>query len=423
MANILVCADGFFRAISPLALEPLIEGFVESLVKNGNNVLLYIKKDFPEDKSLSTKLLEFKATKEVKTFNPEIIFTFNNCIRKSFLQVTNCPVYIIASDTPVYWNRGSLIEKFNSRYHLLYFNDDFCEDVKNLYKIGFEKQQRIPYVTAINANPKLPKKYDISFIGNFYNVSQFLFENIIYELHVRKDEKTYNEFCELVDDIIISKKKTSNIQSKWQQIKDKIGKNRSLDLLIKEVFLMKTSDIRQSYLSKISDMDLHIFTWIQNLRISSNNFNLAKSTHILPIYDIKGNEKIYNSSVISLTLPHAQVDTGFSWRVCDILASNSMLLSNPSKDLDKIFNGIIPVYKDPSSLRDLCKYYIKNSKERTEIVSECQRIIDKNCRYDNFLDILYDFTKINFKNCQNIGKLINFKSVETKQNKYFAINK
>ena len=65
----------------------------------------------------------------------------------------------------------------------------------------------------------------------------------------------------------------------------------------------------------------------------------------------------YNRSKISLNLPHAHAREGFSWRVCDILASNVVLLSNRQPDLLQLCKGKVdlPTYESKAEARDIAK--------------------------------------------------------------------
>lgn len=110
MSRVLVCADGYFRAISPFALEPYVEGFIDSLVKGGNDVFTYIESDFKSNPGLQRFLQKKTAFAQVKRFDPEIIFAFNNALDPSFLSHLDCPVYLIsllATDSGLPMNQGT----------------------------------------------------------------------------------------------------------------------------------------------------------------------------------------------------------------------------------------------------------------------------------------------------------------------------
>jgi len=75
-----------------------------------------------------------------------------------------------------------------------------------------------------------------------------------------------------------------------------------------------------------------------------------------PVTSIKLTEKLLNSSKIGINLYHAQAVTGFSWRVADIMASNSCLISPNKQDLQKLNPYMkIPTFETPEEAREICK--------------------------------------------------------------------
>lgn len=423
MAKILVCADGFFRSFSPIGLEPLIEGFIQSLVANGHTVMPYIHHDLASLNGVVKRFVEPSFVAQVKEFTPDLIFAFNNRLHPKFLTVTDCPVYIVASDTPVYWSDHDLIRTYNDRYRVLYFNDDLCDEVKERFSIGYDRQFLIPYATSVKADPSVAPRHDISFIGNFYNGSMFLYDKVIARLAKQADYDTYRQLCHLIEQVRDNPVITQEMRQQWNMVAKAAKCNVSCDAFVREIMAASTSEMRQNLMASVSDMDLHIFSWAKNLRIAANNPALAIKSHLDPVYSIADNERVYNASRISLTLPHAQVMTGFSWRVCDILASNALLLSNKTRDIDTLFAGLIPTYNDPMDLRDKCAYYLSHENERRDIVRQCQQIIDKNHRYENMLQIVAECTGMTMVNAGPVGRIENFAYVEKKQAQYIKTKK
>ena len=421
MVNILVCADGFFRTFSPISLEPYIESFINTLVRNGNNVMPYIKTDFNSRFSLKRKYFESKISKEIKEFNPDLIFAFNNAIDSFILKLVDCPINIIASDTPVYWKYNNTIKNNPSRYSVFYFNDDMSGTLTNEYKIPLSRQIKIPYSTDMHAFEVTNTPMNISFIGNFYNPSSILSTytiNSIKKLSKQNKIKLQQCICELIDELRVTRHKSNKILSLYKKIITLTNTDIGYDKFLAQTFIALTQENRQLLLKAICDFDLHIFTWDANLQCIENNYELFKCCHFESCANTKENELVYNSSKISLSLPHAQVDTGFSWRVCDILASNSLLLSNKSDDLTQFFGGIVPTYSTPEDLRDKCNYFIKHKKEREAIVKQCNKMINKNHRFENIFKIIGDYTNYSLLNTSKKGQLKNLSITEKKQMKY-----
>lgn len=113
-----------------------------------------------------------------------------------------------------------------------------------------------------------------------------------------------------------------------------------------------------------------------------------------------------------------KVSTGFSWRVCDILASNSMLLANSTDDLVKLFGGIVPTFDNAEELRDKSQYFLMHDKERKEIVKTCQQFIDKNHRYENVFKIVEEYSGIKLLNIGKAEPIYQFSRTNIKQQRY-----
>lgn len=416
MANILVCADGFFRGFSPLSLEPYIQGFIDILIENGHNVMPYIDKDITSGNHLRNSIYHFMGYCDVVAFKPDFIFAFNNVIDERFLHKYNCPIYIIASDTPLYWHNKDLILKYPGRFYVLYFNNDFENELIENFKIDKKHQLLIPYTTAI-VPESIEQDKDISFVGNFCCATSLGLQNkIIKNLpNVVRDNAAYiykQMFDEYKKTGIISQRLYNELQSLIH------NPGITVDDIATSFCSAITNKGRIDLLSGLLDLDLHIYTFMDNLTCIDFDYNLWKKCHFQFITTIQDNQRIYNTSKISLNLPHAQVHTGFSWRTCDIMASNAMLLSNPTDDLIRLFSGIVPTYTDAKDLHDKCEYFIKHESERCDIVKKCNEIINKNHRYENLMILLNQFMGLPLKTKSTPGHIVNIHRTQYKQNKY-----
>lgn len=112
------------------------------------------------------------------------------------------------------------------------------------------------------------------------------------------------------------------------------------------------------------------------------NIDLMIANHIdEPCTDIKDVCNIYNSSKISINLSTANANKGnkssFSWRVCDVMATNSCLVSNISSGLDRHFDKWvkIPQFSTKQEAYDLVQKLLENENFRKDIVAESQLAI------------------------------------------------
>ncbi len=419
MANILVCADGFFRGFSPVSLEPYIQGFIDILIENGHNVMPYIDKDITSGKPLRNNIYHFFAYCDVVNFKPDFIFAFNNVLDERFLKKYDCPIYIIASDTPLYWHNKDLITKYPGRFNVLYFNNDFANELIENFKIDEKHQLLIPYTTSVVSKSTKQDK-DISFVGNFCCAASLGLQNtIIKNLPNIVRDNVADIYKKMFDEY----KETGLIsQYLYNELQNYIHNPKiTIDNIATNFCNAITNKGRIDLLSGLLDLDLHIYTFMDNLTCIDFDYNLWKKCHFQFVTTISDNQYIYNTSKISLNLPHAQVHTGFSWRTCDIMASNAMLLSNPTNDLIRLFGDIVPTYVDTKDLHDKCEYFIKHENERRDIVKECNEIINKNHRYENLMQLLNQFMDLPLKTKSSFGHIVNIHRTQRKQNRYKQI--
>lgn len=414
MANILVCADGYFRLFSPFSLEPYIDGFIQMLLDAGHNVFSYVETDLKHKKAYKNYLNHFQAYLDVISFKPDIIFAFNNVLDERFLTKFQCPIYIIASDTPLFWHNKDCIKKHKDRFNALYFNADFANDLNTDFGISSKHQLLIPYTTAVTA-VDCPQDKDISFVGNFFNLmSPVLYQKFFNNLPPDKKEQTGNQLKQIFEEY----RTTQTIQQKTYENLLNISGQTDLtkEKLAQYFCIALTNNQRINLLKELTSLDLHIYSWVQNLCCLDFDYNLWNCCHSENICSIADNQRIFNESKISINLPHAQVQTGFSWRTCDIMASNALLLSNKTRDLETLFEKIIPTYEGEKDIRDKCSYFLKHDKERQDIVKSCHKIINQKHRYEHLMHLLSEFTGL--KPNPKPGKLTNTGISRRKQNKY-----
>ncbi|MCJ2042701.1 glycosyltransferase [Methylobacterium sp. J-059] len=96
--------------------------------------------------------------------------------------------------------------------------------------------------------------------------------------------------------------------------------------------------------------------------------------------------EIYNNSLISINLPQAQAGTGIQYRVLDVLASRSLLLTKAvaGTDLSYLFGNENPI-ETFSTLEELvskCRYYLEHEAERTARVAECNALVSRGYSFE-----------------------------------------
>ena len=112
------------------------------------------------------------------------------------------------------------------------------------------------------------------------------------------------------------------------------------------------------------------------------------------VHSIEDSQDFFNSSKISLNTKHIQAKSGFSWRVCDILASNACLVSEYAADLTELGFTDVPTFTTPYEAREQCKKLLENENLRKDIVAHSHELINKNHRFKHILPQIEDFTGV-----------------------------
>ena len=153
------------------------------------------------------------------------------------------------------------------------------------------------------------------------------------------------------------------------------------DLLIdksKDHTLEKSNALyRKNILSSIQDLGLKIFT----NKVPTFYKDLYHLCDIKKIhYSISHIEKIFNSSKISLNVSHLQAKNNtVSYRAIDIMASNSLLITEHSKYLEFFSKNLSKIFfNTPFDLRKKVKYFLKNPNARKDMINIQNEIVKKN---------------------------------------------
>lgn len=88
---------------------------------------------------------------------------------------------------------------------------------------------------------------------------------------------------------------------------------------------------------------------------------------------------IYDRSKISINIPQVHAGTGMQYRILDILASKSLLITQyvPGSDMERLFGPDSPIvtFTDIDDLHAKCAYYLKNEDERLARVKACNALV------------------------------------------------
>ena len=347
-------------------LPSYYDQFISSLSEN-HDVL--VVNNF--DKSQLANFINEEQCQKIVDFHPDLIITFNHVINDFIYQYTNCNVLVIEADLyPNGFHNIDLINKYSDKIIIATANNNLRNRIKKL--ITNLKEDRFIILknsTSLTPCKETDFKQNISFIGTLMGIDdnnkviKFLSENI--------NNKSNLEYIKTIID-----KAFYNIDLVHPLELKAIC--TFLDLFHYISFLN-----RIKILENVNDLGLKIYGKSYGLS------NLATlGSLIFSINEIEGvlnalqNQEIYNQSKISINLhfAHNSVDPNlscYSWRVCDIMATNSCLVSTFCPALDQDFGKWvkIPQFSNRHEAYDLCKKLLAEENLRKDIVGASQLAI------------------------------------------------
>ena len=368
------------------AIPCFYESFIQGLQNNGNELFVYISKRFGgEYGNPPVTLLE-----QIKNFNPDIIILFNNAfydISKYF----ECPIFVYEVDSPLFYSNKNALKSNIDRYKFIVIQEESKKVLIDEFKAPGKNILVAPFFSEIK-NENIPVKQNICFIGSKFmstetksRFSKFMISN------PTKDE------IESFKNLLLEYEKQpflsdEQLFQKFNITSEKIKKN-----FVTADIISNLSDYnRTKTLSCVSDLGLKIYG---TERWMSDNYNepfLILNYDKTPVYSIKHNQDVYNSSKIGININHLQATQAFSWRVCDIMASGACLVSEYKPDIEKRFKSVnLPLFNNPYEARELCIKLLKEENMRADIVAASNEIVEKNYRFNNLKTIIEDYFSIN----------------------------
>lgn len=379
--------NSFNKTLHP---DGFIQGFANALMRMGNEVLCI----------LTNQLSQLDINLETVAFGPQVIISFNNAGMSDYiLKNVNCPICLFFADGIAFCSNLDLLSKYREKYYFLHHSlDTLIQIKKNMKDIKEERNIIFGHATDVHKDQTAKQDIDISFVGSLGNWDK---SSVIYfqkisdkDFSGKLEQQNLNvikdNYIQKLEDFIQTGKMEKNDLPYWDEI---VKKN-----LYCSITLTGTCQKRFEILSKLTDLNLKVISYPKGMvDVLSYDLNLFKSYDFTLATSLEETERIYNRSKISLNLPHAQAHQGFSWRVCDILASNACLLSDYRLDLEKLMKPYIniPMYTSSSEARELAIKLLRDDVWREEIIQASQKMIEENGRFE--------------KKIKNISKFINIK--------------
>jgi spore maturation protein CgeB len=383
------------------SLVSYYDGLVHALSENHD---LLVVNNF--DKSQLANFINEEQCQKIVDFHPDLIITFNHVINDFIYQHTNCNVLIIEADLyPNGFHNIDLINKYSNKIFIATANNNLRNRIKKL--ITNLKEDRFIILknsTSLASCKETDFKQNISFIGTLMGIDdnnkviKFLSENI--------NNKSNLEYIKTIID-----KALYNIDLVHPL------ELKAIDCTFLDLFRYISFLNRIKILENVNDLGLKIYG---KSYVLSNLATLGSL--IFSINEIEGvlnalqNQEIYNQSKISINLhfAHNSIDPNlscYSWRVCDIMATNSCLVSTFCPALDQDFGKWvkIPQFSNRHEAYDLCKKLLAEENLRKDTVEASQLAIKEG--------------KFTFaERAKEIAEIFNLKPVQKEPHFDFLVN-
>lgn len=362
------------------------EGFVRALARNGNQVMLMVTNDFlrsPFSKGdLKNNINSKKLEEDIIKFNPDLVISANGSLYDRIANIVDCPIVIYGVDSPELFSNKEFIKKNTSRFDLLMASSDFIKTSSECFGYNAKSLNLMHFATDFISEDKV-QNTNISFIGTDFGFSTSRISELIKESP--KTREILRSFFLKIDRSYLN---NVEILSKT------FYEDKDINTIISfcDFLNILSSNVRIEVLSSISDLGLGLYGSSSWADLSNVSINLSLSYDSAEISSLKENQDIYNSSKISINISHVQAGSALPWRARDIMASNSVLLSDNRSDLKKEFGKYvdIPTYNNAYEARVLCDKLLKDDIWRKEIVQNSQIAIDAEHRFEHRFKFMQD---------------------------------
>lgn len=367
----------------------------DELIKNGNDVYLinwnnYIKTT-KEWGNTKIKKEYHHLILEIIKFSPDLVLNFCFCLPVNILEKLSCPIVIIDADNPQsFWNKEYF--KIFSKKNNCYFWGLESSSLNKLEKflgtrIDKSKYMYAPMATSMQREI-INYKRNICFLGSAW----------LRFAEIPSDEKYhFIEFCykNYLSDFMFDYEKLLEQYNTVHNIKNKKNKFSKSKNFIQFLYWHFAGQERLQSLSVLSDLGLEVYGNTWKRLAAPYNMEVAICGHDGLISEYEQIKELYNSSKISVNFSNPQAPTGVSWRVFDIMASNSCLLVEDKPDWREYFEQYLKketidavIYKDRYDMRNKAINLLNDEELRLRCVADLNNAIEKNGRWIHRFQIL-----------------------------------
>lgn len=385
MAKIFVALNNFCRIKEDYcAMPPFYESFLQGLKNAGNTVKCFQTKTVAGGNRFANDIPDYHK-EFLKEFNPDLCILFNNNFW-DISDLVDCPILVYDVDSPLEWqSKESLIENVG-RYHFVYNQIKGKEEILDYFRAEEQQCCYIPFFSEICPDPNVKPTNNVVFLGTNWSWRGYDFLNKF--VRTVPSESDIKKAIEVLNQYIQEPLKPSH--EIYYELQNCPHDRINLGNLFR--CATEISGLRRlHFLEAISDLGLEINGYYWKIDMMNYFPEVLACVRDKQIWTKKQSEDYYNTAKIAFSTNHIQAQGGFSFRVCDIMASNACLVSEYSEDLKRIFPHL-PLFATPQEAREQCKRLLENESLRQEIVVQSHETINRSFRFKHVLEKLESFT-------------------------------
>ncbi|WP_082512947.1 glycosyltransferase [Methylobacterium sp. Leaf125] len=365
--------------------DPYMREMIAALANLGINVDVYIGEMFAENqrtKGFRLDLARADMGNFVKSQSYDFAISFNNAlIFSEIVRALRCKVVSVVVDSVYHLfdhTQEGVLQAFKLPIHVAPIYTSFIDDYAGAESFT-AGSSFLPAATRIggSAAAQTEKPIEISWIANFLgdaNLDAFM---------SRVGDELPNGF-ELVARCLqgIEQNGEISLDEESQEAAKILMAWSHWDYPFLEMHLQEvvTNAARLAVVDKLAPLGLRVYgnaRWRSALTLSQGVSRAYRSGANLRSHaDLRA---IYDQSKISINLPQVHAGTGMQYRIIDILASQSLLITKhvPGSDMEKLFGSDSPIvtFSDLDDLQAKCAYYLKNENERRARVDQCNALV------------------------------------------------
>lgn len=312
-------------------------------------------------------IIEKKLSDEVIRFYPDLILSYNHVINEEIYSKTNCPVVAVEADTYDAFQNKDLLKKYREKLFLAIPNHSRFQ----LWKRNLPWIKDSHIITIKNSTLLKPEKIvqdiNISCVATLIGVT-----------------KNNNIVKSMLNSSVVDRANMLKLLNRAEQNINDVSDEELHRFGFSYVDLMHyiSFNNRARVLDNVGNLGLEVYGQFMGFDALVNLSDLFWSLRYDKIYTLEDNQDLYNRSKLSINIHFAHnikkgIGSGYSWRVCDVMATNACLVSTECQairdDFGKWVN--IPMFSDRHEAYDLCKKLLVEENWRKDIVAGSQLAI------------------------------------------------